>query len=117
MFGPRSDSVRIMVRPGVTDMRKAINGLSVFVEQELSMSPLEDGVVFLFCNRERRILKALFWDVTGFCLVQKRLEKHRFPWPQTSEQVREITEEQLQMLLSGIDFWHAHTRLEYQSVS
>lgn len=117
MFGPRSESTRILVRPGVTDMRKSINGLSILVEQELELNLFEDGAVFLFCNRQRRILKALFWDATGFCLVQKRLEKHRFPWPDTEQQVREITPEQLNMLLSGIDFWHAHERLFYQNVS
>lgn len=117
MFGPRSSSVRILIRPGVTDMRKAINALSVLVEQEMELNPFEDGAVFLFCNRQRRIMKALFWDATGFCLIHKRLEKHRFPWPQTAEQVREITTQELEMLLSGIDFWHAHERLEYQSVS
>jgi transposase len=117
MFRPRSQSARILVRPGITDMRKAINGLSVLVEQEMELDPFEDGAVFLFCNRQRRIMKALFWDATGFCLVQKRLEKHRFPWPQTTEQVREITDQQLEMLLSGIDFWHAHKRIEYRSVS
>ena len=131
MFGPHSPSPRVLVRPGITDMRKQINGLAVLVEQELGLNPFEDGAVFLFCNRcwsvpaapartcilKRRILKALFWDATGFCLVQKRLEKHRFPWPPTAEQVREITVAQLKMLLSGIDFWHAHERLEYQSVS
>jgi transposase len=117
MFRPRSQSVRILVRPGITDMRKAINGLSVLVEQEMELDPFEDGAVFLFCNRQRRIMKALFWDATGFCLVQKRLEKHRFPWPQTTEQVREIADQQLEMLLSGIDFWHAHKRIEYRSVS
>lgn len=117
MFGPRSPSLRILVRPGVTDMRKAINGLSVLVEQEMEFNVFEDGAVFLFCNRQRRIMKALFWDATGFCLVQKRLEKHRFPWPQTAEQVREITVRQLEMLLSGIDLWRAHERIEYRSVS
>jgi len=95
----------------------AINGLSVLVEQEMELNPFEDDAVFLFCNRQRRIMKALFWDATGFCLVQKRLEKHRFPWPQTAEQVREITVQQLEMLLSGIDFWRAHERIKYRSVS
>lgn len=117
MFGPRSATPRILVRPGVTDMRKAINGLAILVEQELGQNPFEEAAVFLFCNRDRRILKALFWDATGFALVHKRLEKHRFPWPQTQDLVCEITTEQLQMLLGGIDFWHAHEPLMYQSVS
>ena len=47
---------RVFVRPGPTDMRKHINGLAVLVEQELELSPCSEAV-FLFCNRERRILK------------------------------------------------------------
>ena len=58
---------RVFVRPGTTDMRKAINGLSLMVEQTLDMNPF-DHAVFLFCNRERRILKALYWDKTGFAM-------------------------------------------------
>jgi hypothetical protein len=46
MFGPRSQPVRILVRPGITDMRKAINGLSVLVEQEMELDPFEDGAVY-----------------------------------------------------------------------
>ncbi len=56
---PPSETVRILVRPEPTDMRKRINGLAIVIEQELELNPLEDGVVFLFCNRQRRILKAL----------------------------------------------------------
>jgi transposase len=117
MFGPRGESVEVFVRPGPTDMRKAINGLAVLVEQDLELDPLAEGALYLFCNRGRRIMKALYWDATGFCLWQKRLEKHRFPWPESEETVKTITTEQLAMLLSGIDFWHAHQRLSYHHVS
>jgi transposase len=113
-------AVAVSTDPGASRHHRYEKGnqrLSVLVEQEMELDPFEDGAVFLFCNRQRRIMKALFWDATGFCLVQKRLEKHRFPWPQTTEQVREITDQQLEMLLSGIDFWHAHKRIEYRSVS
>lgn len=107
---------RIFVRPGPTDMRKAINGLVVLVEEVLESDPFSQAV-FLFCNRDRRILKAVWWDRTGFCLWMKRLEKHRFPWPANGTQARrEIGEEQLSQLLSGIDFFKAHQRLEYRHV-
>ena len=107
---------RVFVRPGVTDMRKQINGLAVLVEEVLEADPFSH-TVFLFCNRERRILKAIYWDRTGFALWMKRLEKHRFPWPANGEQARqEISQEQLEQLLSGIDFWHAHERLHYTKV-
>jgi len=107
---------RIFVRPGPTDMRKQINGLAVLVEEVLESDPFSRAV-FLFCNRERRILKAIWWDRTGFCLWMKRLEKHRFPWPASGTQARrEIGEEQLSQLLAGIDFFRAHQRLKYRHV-
>ena len=72
--------VRMFVKPGPTDMRKQINGLSIVVAEELAMDPL-DGSLFLFCNKQRRILKVIYWDRNGFCLWLKKLEKDKFPWP------------------------------------
>ena len=101
MIGLEVKEARIFVRPGATDMRKQINGLAVIIEQQMDSNVFE-AALFLFCNGERRILKALYWDRTGFCLWQKRLEKHRFPWPRTPEQARtEIDAQKLHMLLDG----------------
>ena len=116
MIGPDLSRVEIFIRPGVTDMRKSINGLSIIATEQMEKDPLS-GALFLFCNRYRRILKALYWDKNGFCLWQKRLEKHRFPWPQTAEAAKSISSGELRMLLEGIDFWHAHESLSYRSVS
>lgn len=104
--------VKIFVRPGVTDFRKQINGLSVMVEEELAGDPFS-GSLFLFSNRRRTHLKILYWQRNGFCLWLKRLEKDRFPWPRSEEAAREITVEELTMLLDGIDFWRAHRELDY----
>jgi len=104
--------VAIYVRPGATDMRKQINGLAVIVEEELGGEPLS-GNLFLFCNRRRTHLKVLYWERNGFCQWMKRLEQDRFPWPQGEAQAREISFEELQMLLSGIDFWNAHRSLQF----
>ena len=108
--------IKIFIRPGVTDMRKAINGLAVEVQDEMSLDPF-CGSLFMFCNKQRRILKALYWDQTGFCLWQKRLEKHRFPWPDTEDAVKAISFEELSMLLKGIDFWKAHESLKYSEIA
>lgn len=97
-------------------MRKAINGLSIIVAEEMALDPL-CGALYVFCNRNRRILKALWWDRNGFWLLQKRLERHRFPWPASEEAARKITVSELRMLLDGIDFWHAHRAENYESVS
>jgi len=108
--------VKIFLRPGRTDMRKAINGLTVIVQEVMKHDPLS-GSVFLFCNRERKLLKAVYWDRTGFWLSQKRLEKNKFPWPQDEEEARELTVEELKMLLAGIDFFKAHKELFYKRVA
>jgi transposase len=107
--------VRVFVKPGPTDMRKQINGLSIIVAEELAMDPL-DGSLFLFCNKQRRILKVIYWDRNGFCLWLKRLEKDKFPWPAKFSEATEISQQQFGFLLQGIDFWNAHKKLEYRSV-
>jgi len=117
MIGLEVGEARVFVRPGCTDMRKQINGLAVMVEQVLEANVFEPAL-FLFCNAQRRILKALYWDRNGFCLWQKKLQKDQFPWPRTSAEARvEIDAERLRMLLAGIDFWGAHQPLHYQRVS
>jgi transposase len=107
---------RIFIRPGYTDLRKASNGLTVLVQEEMKADPFS-GSVYVFCNRERKLLKAVYWDKTGFWLCQKRLEQEKFPWPETIEAVRELTGEELRMLLKGIDFFKAHKSLYYKNVS
>jgi transposase len=97
-------------------LRKAVNGLAGIVEQQMSGEPFS-GNVYLFCNRERKLLKAVYWDKTGFWLCQKRLEKNKYPWPDTNEAVKELNREELAMLLSGIDFFKAHKEVYYKYVS
>ena len=109
------NKTKIFLRPGSTDLRKAVNGLSVIVQEDIKQDPFS-GSVYLFCNRERKLLKAVYWDKTGFWLSQKRLEKNRFPWPQDEAEARELASEELQMLLPGIDFFKAHKELFYRKV-
>jgi len=108
--------MRIFVRPGSTDLRKAVNGLSILADSQMGKNPFEANL-FLFSNADRKLLKALYWDRNGFCLWQKRLEKDRFPWPTSAEEAKEITCDQLTMLLAGIDFWKAHQEIKLQKVS
>ena len=108
--------VRIYLRPGYTDLRKAVNGLAMIIEQEME-GEVFSGDVYIFCNRERRLLKAVYWERNGFWLSQKRLEKEKYPWPDTTEEVKELSMEELAMLLNGIDFFKAHKELYYKKVS
>ncbi len=82
--------IRIFIKPGVTDMRKQINGLSMLVEEELIKDPF-NGSLYMFCNRDRKRLKIIYWDRNGFYLWLKRLEKDKFPLPMTEDECREVT--------------------------
>jgi transposase len=108
--------VKIYIRPGHTDLRKAANGLAVMIQEEMKGDPFS-GNVYLFCNKGRKLLKAVWWDKTGFWLSQKRLEREKWPWPESAAAVEELDTEQLGMLLEGIDFWKAHKPLYYRQVS
>ena len=94
--------------------RKSINGLSVIVESEMSLSPLS-GALFVFCDK----LKLLYWDKSGFALWYKRLEQEKFKWPRRlSEDVIELNEVQLHWLLEGYDItkMQPHAHLSYQTL-
>ena len=108
-------AVKIFIRPGATDLRKGSNGLTAAVQEVMKQDPFS-GSVYLFCNRDRKLLKAVYWDRNGFWLSQKRLEKEKFPWPATKEAARELSGEELKMLLAGIDFFKAHKTLYYKKV-
>jgi transposase len=82
-------------------MRKAINGLAALVELSFNLDPYE-GAVFVFCNKSRDRLKMLEWDVDGFGLYLKRLEKGRFKWPSKSvDDTMRLSGEELEHLLEG----------------
>lgn len=108
--------VSIFVRPGITDMRKQINGLSVLAEDEMKQDS-GSGSLFLFCSRNRKNLKCIYWDRNGFCMWQKKLEKDKFPWPMTEEDAEEIDQDQLKLLLNGIDFWSAHKEIKFKEMN
>jgi len=109
-------NISIFVRPGITDMRKQINGLSVLAEDEMKMDS-GSGTLFLFCSRDKRNLKCIYWDRNGFCMWQKKLEKDKFPWPMTDEDAKEISFDQLRLLLDGIDFWRAHKTITFKEMN
>ncbi len=98
------------------DMRKSIDGLSILVSSHLEQNPT-DGALYVFCNRNRNKIKILYWDRNGFCLWYKRLERQRFQLPKPNEGVYTLEAQQLEWLLSGLDFTRlqGHKRLSYSA--
>jgi transposase len=63
--GSRIDAVYLHRAP--IDFRKSIDGLATLVEQELGLSPFGTAL-YVFINRRRDKIKALYWHRNGFCL-------------------------------------------------
>ena len=68
---------------GSTDMRRSINGLAAIVQQCFSLDPFSSSL-FVFCNKNRTMIKILHWEHNGFWLYFRRLEKEKFKWPSSS---------------------------------
>jgi len=108
-------ATRVYVAAGSTDMRKSFEGLFGLVRDRLQGDPLS-GHVFLFSNAQRNRLKLLFWDGTGLWVCAKRLEKGRFRWPEADAGQTRImlTQEEVALLLGGIDLSQTRRRAWYR---
>lgn len=68
------ENAKIYARPGSTDLRKGATGLAQIIENEMKLNALSESV-FLFCNKNHKLLKVISWNKTGFWIAQKRLER------------------------------------------
>jgi transposase len=94
-------TIRLALEP--VDFRKSIDGLALAVGNALGRDPMS-GEVFLFRNRNRTALKALYWTPNGFVLLYKRLERGRFAVPEEGPDTGEwlLSSDLLQGLLDGV---------------
>ena len=99
------------------DMRKQMQSLATYVDQSLEEDPF-DCCLYIFANRRRDLLKALYWDETGFALWSKKLDKAKFPWPRvSSRKIWLLTPAELKLFLKGIDFFKKHEHLNYKKLT
>jgi len=113
-----SEDVRVHLCREPVDFRKQMRGLSVLVQEELELDPFS-AHLFAFCNRKCDHVRVLYWERNGFAMWQKKLERHRFPWPRRLEvEVVELTGRELGWLLEGLDIFamKPHGALCYESV-
>jgi transposase len=109
------ESIEIFIKPGATDMRKQAGGLAEVIQEELGANPFS-GNLYLFCNRRRNLVKAVYWDRNGYCCWSKRLEADTFSWPKDAQEVLNICSQQLRLLLRGIDIWREHKEIFFEEV-
>lgn len=99
-----SDISTIYIAYGATDFRKQISSLCAEVKSRFNINPYKN-VAFIFCNKKRNSIKVLCYDKNGFVLAQKTLldqEKMKFQWPRNSNELKNITKQQLNWLLAGL---------------
>ena len=92
---------RIYIAQGYTDLRLGIDRLAKKILGQFNLDPFQKNVLFLFCGRKSDRIKGLLWEGDVFLLIYKRLEDGKFMWPRDEDEVRELTEEQLNWLMTG----------------
>lgn len=110
---PTNTDIFLFSQP--TDMRKSFCGLAGLVRDALQREP-NDGSLFLFINRNKDKLKALYWDRDGLALWYKRLESGTFE--RITDQGKptvQIDAAELAMLLGGISIENAKRRKRFKA--
>ena len=69
--------VRVYLALEPCDMRRQLDGLAGLVRSGMQRDP-DSGDLYVFYNRRADMLKALFVDRHGPCMLVKRLSKGRF---------------------------------------
>ena len=94
---------RVVLACGRVDLRKGIDGLGVIIGSKYNQNPFEKGTLFLFCGRRSDRMKGLLWMGNGFLLLYKRFESGSLSWPRTTEEAAELTEDQFNYLMLGLN--------------
>ena len=95
---------RIFLACGATDFTKQIAGLTAMVSLQFDLDPYEESHVFIFCNKKKDAIKVLRYDQNGFVLATKKLlDDLKFQWPKTPSDVREVSFQQVEWLLAGLE--------------
>ena len=90
---------RLFLYQEATDMRKGFEGLSAIVTMAFQ-EELTSGAYFVFVNRQRNLMKVLYYDTDGLAIWQKRLEKGHFA--KSRHQNVMLERREFFMLLEGI---------------
>ena len=98
-----------------TDMRKGFDSLCGIDRNELDKQVM-DGDAFIFINKPRTHIKLLVWELGGFTIFYRRLEKGTFEVPafDLDRKSMQITSDQLNFILQGISLKEIKYRSRYQ---
>lgn len=93
-------SYPIYLYPEYVDMRKGHNTLSFLVLKKMNMELLS-GALFLFVAKNRKAVKAIFFDGNGLILLHKKLERGRFMSFENLRSTTQINSNEFNLILNG----------------
>lgn len=79
-----SDPVEVYLAVGAVDLRGGFDRLAAVTRRVLELDP-SSGALFLFVNRRKNRVKALWWDKNGYLVWYKRLSGGTFQVPRGDE--------------------------------
>jgi len=103
MLNPQQNSKAFICSEPI-DMRSYFDSLSGLVQFHFNQSALS-GNLFVFFSRRRDRMKVLVWELDGFVLYYKRLERGTFGWLHQVDlaQSCEMQSSDFALLLAGIN--------------
>ena len=99
---------KVYLATGFTDLRRGIDGLARIIRFQFQLDLYDKNILFLFCGKRTDRIKGLIWEGDGFLLLYKRIENGNFRWPSTQEEALEISADQYQMLMQGLEIVARH---------
>ena len=99
---------KVYIAAGYTDLRRGVDSLANIIRFQFKLDPYDKNTLFLFCGRRNDLIKGLLWEGDGFLLLYKRLDIGAFNWPRSLEEALEISSEQYQRLMQGLEIVARH---------
>lgn len=111
----RNVAIYVSLQP--VDMRRSFDGLAAAAKETFQREP-DSGALFVFASKRGHRVKILWWDRTGYCLLQKRLEWGAFRLPRGLDENAtsvSIDVAELAKILEGVELPPKRHRIRKQA--
>jgi transposase len=99
-----SEKTAIFIAIKSIDFRCGIGKIAAIASEVFEGEDPSSGSLFIFRNRAKTAIKALYYDRTGFWLLHKRLSRGKLSyWPRTEYDRCQISFDDLKVLFAGRD--------------
>lgn len=93
-------NLRVFLYQEIIDMRAGFERLLYFVREKMG-GKIDHGHLYIFFGKNRRRMKALYFDGSGLVQLSKRIEKGRFACRAELVDISEISTTELKQIFHG----------------